>query len=83
MQPFICRLAKLIYRAYSSRMKIIADKISASGVSDKVIAEAIGMPISTVWRWRKGLTRPNIDNIAALARAIRCHPADLIPGEQQ
>ena len=62
-------------------MMIIAEKIKASGVTDLQISEATGLPISTIWRWRKGLTNPNLVNVAALARAIRCHPADLIPKE--
>jgi transcriptional regulator with XRE-family HTH domain len=59
----------------------IAEKIRASGVTDKQISEATGVPIPTAWRWRKGLTHPNIVNVAALARAIGCKPADLIPDE--
>jgi hypothetical protein len=63
-------------------MMLVAEKIQASGVSDKTISEATGLPIPTVWRWRTGKGLPNLVNVSALARAIRCHPADLIPPER-
>jgi len=60
---------------------IISEKIRASGVSDLTISEATGLSVSSVWRWRQGLTNPNIAHISALARVLKCKPADLIPKE--
>jgi len=60
----------------------ISESIKLSGLSDKHIAETLGIPAPTVWRWRKGLTKPNIVNIMPLSRALDCDPLDLIPGEE-
>ena len=59
----------------------IPEKMAASGKADKEIAEELGLPTPTVWRWRKGLTRPNVVNIRSLARVIGCKPLELIPEE--
>ena len=57
----------------------ISERIVASRRTDREISNAIGATVPAVWKWRKGETRPNIKFIAALAEALGCDPADLIP----
>ena len=57
----------------------ISTRIVRSRRTDKEIAAAVGTAITVVWLWRQGKTRPHIRFIAALAGAIGCEPADLIP----
>ena len=57
----------------------ISARIVASRRTDREIAKAVGTAVPVVWQWRSGKTRPHIRFIAALAEAIGCEPADLIP----
>jgi len=59
----------------------IPERIQASGKTDKEIAAALGISTPAAWRWRKGLTSPNIVNIRPLAKALGCKPLELIPEE--
>lgn len=57
----------------------ISQRICASRRTDREIAAAVGVAVPVVWKWRTGKTTPRVKFIAALAQAIGCAPADLIP----
>lgn len=54
--------------------------IAQSGLTDKQIAEAVGVLISTAWRWRNGKAVPSSPgHIAKLAAALGRPPRDIRP----
>ena len=57
----------------------IPERIRASKKTDLQLSAEIGVTIPAIWRWRKGLTRPNIANIAGLAASLDCGVRDLLP----
>ena len=57
----------------------IPDRIRLSKKTDLQLSAEIGVSIPAIWRWRKGLTRPNIANIASLAASLDCGVRDLVP----
>ncbi len=57
----------------------IPELIKASGLSDKELAISAGVDNATAWRWRTGRRKPSLDQVDNLARALKIHPADLIP----
>lgn len=44
------------------------------------LALAIGVDVTTIWRWAKGRSHPNSDATReAIARALGRHPSELFP----
>ena len=56
-----------------------AEKIKASDLTLNDLADQAGVPYATARRWSLGQSEPKLNQIAALARALGCEPADLIP----
>lgn len=58
----------------TSLSKIIAANldglISAKGLTNRQVADAVGSTEHQVWRWRRGKVTPNDENLAALAAAL-------------
>ena len=50
------------------------------GLSQAALAAAVGRDRSTVSRWEAGERLPTLAALVALARALRCDPAALLPG---
>ena len=53
--------------------------IQASSLSLQDLAKAAEVPYQTARRWAIGENEPKLHQVAALARALKCKPADLIP----
>lgn len=54
-------------------------RIAASGKSDEQLAAETGLSYVTIWRYRKGKSRPGEEAVMPLARALGCTAADLRP----
>lgn len=52
--------------------------MTAKGVTQKVLAEAMGVQQSAVSKWLAGETIPSADNLSALADYFQVVPAELI-----
>lgn len=48
------------------------------GLSQKQLAELIGVKNSRVSNWEQGLNRPDADILAALCRALQVSPSELL-----
>ena len=48
------------------------------GLSQKQLAEMIGVKNSRVSNWEQGLNRPDADILAALCRALQVSPSELL-----
>lgn len=53
--------------------------IAASDLSLQDLAEAAEVPYQTARRWSIGESEPKLHQVAGLARALGCEPAELIP----
>ena len=49
----------------------------AAGLSQKELAEKVGVDISAISLWENGKTYPTYTNILKLAEALGCKPGDL------
>ena len=56
-----------------------AKMIEASSLSLQDLAAAAEVPYQTARRWSIGESEPKLHQIAGLARALGCKPAELIP----
>ena len=57
-----------------------------TGLSQLELAALLGVSNSRISNWEQGLNRPDADILAALCRALRCSPSELLdvhlaPGE--
>lgn len=60
----------------------VSERIARSGLSDKALAEMVGVNLTTVWRWRRRDLRPEEpEHVAGLAKALGCHPRDIRPDQ--
>ncbi len=66
---------------YGSGMTHTAEKIRASGLSLQDLATAAEVPYQTARRWAIGESEPKLHQVAGLAHALGCKPAELIPGK--
>ena len=48
------------------------------GMSQKYLADLIGVSNSRVSNWEQGINRPDADTLAELCRALRVSPSDLL-----
>lgn len=48
-----------------------------AGLSQKQLAEALGLDQSSVSLWERGITAPTVGTIYRLASVLGCHPGDL------
>ncbi len=69
---------KKVGTVYHADMKI-SERIEKSRRSDLEISNMVGVAAPVVWRWRRDKATPHLRFVAALADAIGCEPADLIP----
>ncbi len=57
----------------------IPDRIRDSKKTDLQLSREVGVAVPVVWRWRRGLHLPSLNNVGALALALDCGVRDLLP----
>lgn len=57
----------------------IRDRRVALGLTGTALAAAIGVPSTALVAWEKGRVMPSVGSLLALAEAMRCSPAILLP----
>lgn len=69
----------------SPTRKFIGSRIKAyrkeKGITQAVVAEALGCEITTVSRYERGDTTPDSEQLLTLAKLLEVDPMDLLPGE--
>lgn len=55
----------------------IRDARERAGLTQAELAAAVGVAVQTISRWERGVSKPNVDDIAALAAAVGIVPAEL------
>lgn len=55
-----------------------ADYVRATGLSQKEIADSVGVSASIVSRWLKGEIRPSAENVVLFARAFSLRPVEAL-----
>lgn len=66
-----------IYDAYNTAANICT-LIDMSGMSVREIADRMGVIPQAVYRWKKGITSPTVDNLVVLSGLLNVSLDDLI-----
>lgn len=59
-------------------MTIIRELRRARNMTQKALAEAVGVSQGSVAQWEIGLCKPSVDNLVALANLFGCTVDDLL-----
>ena len=59
--------------------RTLKDLRQASGVTQRAMADSMGVSIPAVCRWEDGTAWPSIDKLPALADTLRVDLAELVP----
>lgn len=63
--------------------KYIADKRKSLGLTQKQVAEKLGMSDKSVSKWERGESLPTVDNLYALSRLLHTSVDDILIGEKE
>ena len=63
--------------------KYIADKRKSLGLTQKQVAEKLGMSDKSVSKWERGESLPMVDNLYALSRLLHTSVDDILIGEKE
>lgn len=63
-------------------MVMIAEERRKKNLTQKQLAEMMGVANSTLNQWETGLRRPNVDMLVKLARVLGCTPNDILGFEE-
>lgn len=61
----------------------IRNKRALHKVSQKIVAEAVGVAENTVASWEKGKNLPPADKVIAIAKYFRCTTDEILLGESE
>lgn len=56
------------------KIRILREQI---GITQKQLAQAIGVDASAVSFWESGKTQPTVANLVRIAEVLKCKPGDL------
>jgi transcriptional regulator with XRE-family HTH domain len=56
------------------KIRILREQI---GITQKQLAQAIGVDASAVSLWESGKTQPTVANLVRIAEVLNCRPGDL------
>ncbi len=73
---------KYVTMTIGQRIKRLREE---AGLTQQALGKAVGVSRNAVGQWESGDTRPKIENLHAISRALNCHSIDDLigPGEQQ
>jgi len=60
-------------------MSLVKAKREAAGLTMSEVARRANMRLTKLWKIEHGALRLKVDDVPRLARAIGCHPSELIP----
>lgn len=73
-----CQLRNLIFIRKGTRKIKIAERRAELGMTQKTLAEKIGVSQGAVAQWEAGLTGPRRTKWPELAKILQCSVADLL-----
>ena len=59
----------------------LRELLKQEGISQKMLAEFAGVPVSVLCRWMTGRTAPSVTSACKVAKVLRVTLDDLIPPE--
>lgn len=62
-------------------MSTIRDMRQKLGMTQQNLADRIQVSQGAVWQWENGRTKPSVENLVAIARALGCTVDDLLVEE--
>ncbi|WP_026489915.1 helix-turn-helix domain-containing protein [Butyrivibrio sp. XBB1001] len=70
MKKEITKSRRTVAADMNATTKMVSKFISESGLSDKEIAEAMGLKAQTINKWRHGNGFPDVENLFMLSRIL-------------
>ena len=65
-----------------TEQRVFADNLreamQAAGVTQEALARAVGVTLSTVSRWYRGLNKPDLDTLPRIAAALGTTASELV-----
>lgn len=56
----------------------LREAMTAAGVTQEGLARAVGVTLSTVSRWYRGLNKPDLDKLDRIAEALGTEASELV-----